>query len=155
MPAPKGNKYAIGNPGREKIFNSPEELETYINEYFDKIDKDPILTKDWVGKNAEEVSREMQRPYTIEGLCLHLGIDRRTLLNYQKRLGYEDYFHIITHAKRKITEQLITYSLAGGYNAGLAKFLLTNNTEYKDKSEISATIEAKQTYVIGGKEFKF
>ena len=155
MPAPKGNKFALGNSGREKIFKSPEELERYINDYFVSIDSNPIITKDWVGKDAIMVEREMQRPYTVEGLCLHLDINRQTLLNYQKEAGYEEYFDIITRAKRRITEQMVTFSLAGGYNAGLAKFLLTNNTEYKDKSEISATIEAKQTYVIGGKEFKF
>lgn len=137
MPAPLGNSFAIGNSGREKTFNTPEELEKYINEYFDKIDSNPILTKDWVGRDADEVYREMQRPYTVEGLCLHLNIDRKTLLNYQKADGYEEFFHIITRAKRRITEQMVTFSLAGGYNAGLAKFLLTNNTEYKDKSEVA------------------
>lgn len=134
MAAPEGNKYAIGNSGKPKLFNSPEELELYINEYFIQCDADHLEEQQWVGKDGDEVQKKTQRPYTIEGLCLHLDIDRRTLLNYEKKEGYEEYFHVISRAKRRITDQYITFGLAGTYNVALIKFLLSNNTEYKDRT---------------------
>lgn len=42
MAAPKGNKFALGNSGKPKEFDSPEQLEEFINDYFDKIDNNPI-----------------------------------------------------------------------------------------------------------------
>lgn len=142
MAAPKGNKFAIGNEGTEKYFDSAEELQDFIDEYFEYCDGNPLLEQNWVGKEGVEVLKRTQRPYTIEGLCLHLHITRQTLLNYQKREGYEEYFDTITRAKRKITEQYVTFGLAGGYNTALVKFLLSNNTEYKDKAEteLSGTV---------------
>lgn len=135
-PAPLGNKFAIGNSGRSKEFESPEELEIFIEEYFNCCDNNPLIKIEFNGKDAERCEVPTQRPYTIEGLCLHLDIDRRTLLNYSKKKGYEEFFHVIQRAKRKITDQYVSFGLAGGYNANLVRFLLSNNTEYKDKVEV-------------------
>ncbi len=135
MPAPKGNNFGSGNKGLHKNFINIDDFQNKVNEYFDKCDNNPIIDQHWVGKDAIEVEKKTQCPYTVEGLCLHLGnIDRRTLLNYQKAEGYEEYFHIVQEAKRRITENNIKYGLSGHYNANLVKFLLTNNTEYKDKT---------------------
>lgn len=133
MAAPQGNKFALGNSGQPKKFDSPEQLQTYIDKYFTWCDNNPIREQNWVGKEGSEVYKDKQRPYTIEGLCLHLDIDRATLLNYQKKEGYEEFFNIITRAKRKITENNILYGLTGEYNARLVQFLLSNNTEYKQQ----------------------
>ena len=135
MPAPKGNQFAIGNSGKPKKFNSPKELQEKIDNYFEDCDNDPLLEQQWVGKEGNEVLKKTQRPYTIEGLCNILNCSRQTLLNYEKQPGYEEYFDVLIRAKRKITEQYVTFALAGSYNAGLAKFLLTNNSEYKEKTE--------------------
>jgi hypothetical protein len=142
-PAPKGNKFALGNSGRAKKFESPEQLKLFIDQYFDWCDANPIIRIEWNGKDPVSCDVPTQRPYTVEGLCLHLDIDRATLLNYQKEKGYEEFFNIITHYKRRITENNITYGMTGAYNANLVKFLLSNNTEYKDKTEqvVNTTID--------------
>lgn len=139
MAAPKGNKFAIGNSGKPKMFNSPEELEKEIEDYFKWCDDNPIREQNWVGKEGSEVYKTKQRPYLIEGLCLRLNCERQTLLNYEKKPGYEEYFDILTRAKRKITQNNLTYGLTGEYNPRLVQFLLTNNAEYKDKSETDIT----------------
>lgn len=135
MPAPVGNKYALGNSGRAKLYETPEQLEKDIEEYFEWCDKNPLIKIEFIGKEPTECHIPTPRPYTIEGLALHLDIDRKTLLNYTKKKGYEEFFHIVTRAKRKITQNNIEYGLVGAYNANLVKFLLANNTEYKDKTE--------------------
>lgn len=153
MAAPVGNKYAIGNSGRAKKFSSPEEFQQFVDEYFQWCDQNPITEQNWVGKNGDQVFKTKQRPYTIEGLCLHLDIDRQTLLNYQNRKGYEDFFDIITRAKRKITQNNITYALTGEYNARLVQFLLSNNTEYKNQEthEVNLGEDTIKAIIVNGR----
>ncbi|HEY5588404.1 MAG TPA: terminase small subunit [Candidatus Paceibacterota bacterium] len=139
MAAPKNNKFAIGNSGREKMFTDLLHLASEIASYFDWCDENPLIEQQWVGKEGIEVHKKTQRPYTIEGLCNVLNCSRQTLLNYQRQEGYEEFFDIIICAKRKITDQYVTFSLGGAYNANLAKFLLTNNSEYKEKTEVENT----------------
>ena len=66
MPAPKGNTYALGNNGgRPPIYETPQELEEKINEYFDSL-----------GENDKP---------TITGLCLYCGFAcRDSFYDYQK-----------------------------------------------------------------------
>jgi hypothetical protein len=135
MPAPKGNQFALGNSGRSMQYNSACELENHINEYFNWCDDNPIIEQQWVGKEGTEVLKKKQRPYTIEGLGLHLGVTRQTLLNYTKLEGYEEFFDILLRARQRIVNNNITYGMTGDYNANIVKFSLVNNSEYKEKSE--------------------
>lgn len=141
MPAPIGNKFAIGNPGREKDFDSPGELSIYVDGYFDNCDANPIRV--WhtqLDKNTGlPVSMETQQPYTVEGLARHLGMTKQTLLNYQKKEGYEEFFDIIRCAKDRITEQRVKLGTLGVFKEGFTKFLLINNSDYVDKVEQKVT----------------
>ena len=65
-----------------KTFETPEEMQKAINAYF-----------------IECQDREV--PYTVEGLCLAIGIDRDTLLNYERTIGYEKFFGTVKEAKLK------------------------------------------------------
>lgn len=139
MAAPKGNKFALGHGG-SKTWTTAEELKKDLDGYFEACDNDPIFINEVAGKDPVIMKVPTQRPYTIEGLATHLGVTRQTLLNYQKAEGYEVFFDVLTQAKQKITNQYITMGLVGGYKEGLIKFLLSNNTEYKDRQEIDHTI---------------
>lgn len=115
MAAPIGNKYAQGNSGRWKKFDSPESMEKIIEAYFEECDKNMI-------------------PYTIAGLCDTLGVTNQTLLNYGNKDGYEEFFDIIKKAKTKIwrshEEGLIACNAPVGYI-----FLLKNHFGLADKVE--------------------
>ena len=50
-----------------KNIESPEKLKDYFLKYQEETKKNPILVKDWVGKDADEVYREKERPLTIDG----------------------------------------------------------------------------------------
>ena len=102
----------IGNDNALK-YKTEKELEKAINEYFDKCDK-------------------KEKPYTMTGLALSLGIDRTTLINYGKR----DLFStLIKNAKAKVEEQLEESLYRLGNNSGVI-FNLKNNYGWRDTVEV-------------------
>lgn len=133
MAAPKGNKFAIGNSGKPKKWPTPELLQEAIDKYFKDTDDNPFIIDEYVGKEAIQVERKISRPYTVEGLCGVLGCDRMTLLNYKKEKGYEEYFGIINVCRRRVLQSQIEAGLAGVANSTVTKFVISNNSEYKDK----------------------
>ena len=102
----------------EKRFKTVEELQSLIDAYF--VDCD-----------------ESKKPYTIEGLCVKLEIDRKTLLNYEKAKGYEQYFHTIKKAKDKVLQILTERALVGDNVPSISIFLLKNNYGYVDRQEVT------------------
>lgn len=108
----------IGGPmGRPRKFQSVEAMSSLIDEYFTECDK-------------------QKRPYMVTSLCIHLDIDRDTLLEYEK---LKDFSGTIKKAKQRIKayaeEQLFR---SGGQVAGVI-FNLKNNWGYSDKSEVEVS----------------
>ena len=135
MPAVEGNKYAIGNSGKHKAFETVEEMETAIQAYFTQCDDNMAEVYDKTTGTVRTVKKPI--PYTVEGLCLALGcLERQTLLNYQKEKGYEEYFDTIKNAKMKIQHNKLIGGLNGTYNCAVAIFDMKNNCGYKDKQEV-------------------
>lgn len=135
MPAPKGNKFALGNKGRSKKFKSSKELQEKIDEYFHK--QDTFYIEEVVGGDIRQILKP--KPYTIEGLCILLDCDRQTLLNYEKQKGYEEFFDVLRKAKRKVFNNWTEGGINGTHNSNFTKFIMTNNTEYSDKKETDIT----------------
>lgn len=111
--APKKIYHYTKKTGRPMKYSSPEELEKVVDLYFDECD-------------------EQDRPYTVTGLALSLGMTREQLLHYQERLEFQD---TIKRAKQKVAafaeEQLYRKS---GQVAGII-FSLKNNFGWKDSFE--------------------
>src|SRR5687768_3058617 len=125
------------NSGNEKLFKTPAILQQLVTEYFDKTDTElmPVYHKQ-LTKEGALVKLPTRRPYTVEGLCLHLGTSRVTLLEYQKLPEYAD---IITMAKQRITKDQIERALIGENNAQFTKFNLINNSDYVDEKRVDHT----------------
>jgi hypothetical protein len=122
MAAPKGNQFwkLAKNPiGTEKAIPSPEHLWEKAQEYFQWCDDNPLHAKDWVGKDAKEVYKELMRPYTIGGLATYLGISERGLWNYGNREEYKEYFPIHAHISQIIRTQKFEGAAVGLFNAGI------------------------------------
>lgn len=129
MPAEKLTKHPGGRPLK---FQSPQELEKRIAEYFDHCDS-RILTKYDKFGNALEVNAP--RPYTLTGLAVFLDCDRKTLLNYRNK---DEFFPAILRARRRC-ENYAEEQLFEGNDRG-AKFSLINNYDnWHDKQEIQQT----------------
>ena len=95
---------------RPPIFETPEEFATVANEYFDK-------------REAED------KPFTVNGLALALGMTRETLLRYGEKDGFSD----TVKAVRARLEDHWESRLAGGNAAGTIFWL--KNQGWSDKTE--------------------
>lgn len=103
--------------GRPRLFNTVEELENRINEYF-------------------EYCEINEKPMTMSGLAYYLDVDRQTLINYKNR---EEFFDAIKKAKQRVlmdTEERLQTSQQP--TAGII-FSLKNNYGWVDKQEIATT----------------
>jgi hypothetical protein len=83
-------------------------------------------------------SREV--PYTIEGLCYALDMDRVSLLRYQKDQKDPERRAIVKRAKLKIQQNLLERGLSGKNGAAVTIFSLKNNYGYVDKQETESTV---------------
>lgn len=124
MAAPKDNQYALGNNGgRPKLFESQEKLDKLITEYFESDDAhvEVISGDDLVKLPA----------YTMSGLAIYLGIDRKTLYNYSKD---DEFFPTIKKARARV-EQCLEKRLYGNNVTGVI-FSLKNNFDWADKQQL-------------------
>lgn len=137
MAAPKGNQFGIGNSGQSKKWETREELQKDIDKYFNKCDSRVIKVYD--KKKEEVVDMKSPIPYTIEGLCEVLDCERMTLLNYEKKSGYEEYFYTIKKAKLKIQRNKVERGLEGDSPTGFAIFDLVNNSDYENIQKVENT----------------
>ena len=132
--------------GRPKKYNTKEELEARIKEYFDSCYR-PVRvfikdTNKYINLTDENgnIIKEQYRPFTVTGLADALDMSRQSLLNYSKE---EEFFDTITRAKRKceLYAEERLYDKDG--NRG-AMFSLSNNfAEWKNKQDIDANVNTE------------
>lgn len=103
---------------RPPIFDTAEEFTAVAEAYFDK-------------REAED------KPFTVNGLALALGMTRETLLRYGEKEGFSD----AVKAVRARLEDHWESRLAGGNAAGTIFWL--KNQGWSDKTEqvVTATVE--------------
>ena len=114
--------------GRPRTFQDPEKFAVMVDDYFDWCD-----TQTETSVDARGNERVRRKPYTVSGLCLYLGTDRVTLLDYQEMDGFSS---TIKNAKMKIENNLEENIMAGKSNPIFGIFSLKNNFGWKDKSEV-------------------
>lgn len=115
-------RIAIIPTGRPKLYETPQELETLIAEYFIKQEAD-------------------KQPPTVTGLALKLWIDRKTLLDYSK----QDLFSpVIKEAKQKIMNYAESLLLQKDkFTLGQIFYLKNNYKEsYREKIEVEGNINS-------------
>lgn len=128
MSAPKGNKNAIGNNGgRPALFNSSDELQSKIDEYFDG------------GAHKKKYSTLagiVEIPiYTICGLAYYLGFSSRsTFYEYENKIEFSDN---IKKAKLRIE---MSYEETLQEKAPTGAIFALKNMGWSDKSEIDHNI---------------
>ena len=108
---------------KNKIWETPEELEKDIESYFEYCDKN--------GK-----------PYTIAGLAVFLKVDRHTIYNYGNR---EPYFHTIKKARDKVFAYWEEWAMTKG-NAGT--IFLMKNYGYTDRQEVAYSEQPIPTVIV-------
>lgn len=104
--------------GREKLFNTPQLLWEAAVDYFEATDKRKWIKKDWVGKDALEVERETETPYTLSGLCLYFDCSRHWW-NEFKNAGHAEFLEVITRIDNIIYTQKFEGAAVGAFNANI------------------------------------
>jgi len=134
---------AIGNQwwklrakhGRDKIFKTPDDLWQAATEYFEATDARKWVKKDWVGKDANEVERETETPYTITGLCLFLDVGVNYWHQFKKEAG-DNFSLIIARIDAIIHTQKMEGAMVGAFNANI----VARDLGLVDKSEQKGTM---------------
>jgi hypothetical protein len=153
MAAPKGNKFweLRSKHGRDKLFATPELLWEAACEYFEWCRENPWIKKDWVGKDAEEVKRETERPFTLTGLCIYLDCSSSYFRSFKSTLQEKDkdFLTIITRIEEIIYTQKFEGAAVGAFNANI----IARDLGLSDKvnNEHSGEVSVKQ---ITGMEIK-
>ena len=137
MAAPKGNEYwrVRITAGRKHKYKTAEEFESKINEYFEHIETHNFEEELAFHNKGDIVKGSVakMRPFTIEGLCNFLDIDKDTFKSYEKR---DDVFlSIITRARQIIYNQKFEGAAAGFFNSSI----IARDLGLADKQETTHT----------------
>jgi hypothetical protein len=140
MAAPEGNQFwkLRSTHGRDLLFSSPEILWQACIEYFEATDKRKWVRKDWVGKDAIQVERETDTPYTLTGLYVFLDISPQTWKDYR---GREGFIEITTRVEQIMFTQKFEGAAVGAFNANI----IARELGLKDTSEINLNDNRKAT----------
>lgn len=119
-----------------------DDLPEQLLAFFD-IELDTIVQKEVVAKDQVTIINEIRpnRLPTVEGFCRDIKISKRTFHDWVAK--YPAFSHALGIAKQMQMNHLIQHALEGTYNAGFAKFLAQNISDYRDKIEQTVDGEIK------------
>ncbi len=143
MAAPVGNKFweLRSKHGTDKLFASPLMLWDAATEYFEWCENNPLISVEYVGKDATRVEVPKMRPFTLQGLCSYLGCNTQYFKTFRnaKRVDREDFDTIITRIEETIYNQKYTGAAAGFLKEGI----VIRDLGLSDKKEIEVPNKIK------------
>jgi len=122
---------------KEKYIETPEKMWDLFEKYKQEVKSNPTIVKDWVGKDAEPVYREKERPLTMVGFeCFVMNNTKITypdLTDYfeNKDERYSNYIPISSRIRAEITNDQINGGMTMIYSQNLTARLnnLSDNTK--------------------------
>lgn len=111
--------------GRDKIFGSPQILWDEAVKYFAHVDENPIIQIDYKGGFATKVEIPKQRPYTIIGLCVYLGVHSKYFNDFEESVRDKDdrvskeFSNVISRIKEICYSQKFDGASAGVFNQSI------------------------------------
>ncbi len=113
-PAPKGNKYAVGNSGLP-----------------------PVYTQEWLIEEAENFREWMKKEDSIffKSFCVERGYSPQRLTEFSEKCP--EFSEVYKLAKDWQEQKIITTALWNKTNSGMAKFVLANHHGYVEKTQVS------------------
>jgi hypothetical protein len=113
--------------GRPNKIHSPEHLWELFQAYKKHTKDNPFIVKDFVGKDAETVYREKERPLTIEGFenyCADQEIIGDLSHYFANTRGrYKRFLTICSRIRREVRADQIEGGMAGMYNPSITQRL--------------------------------
>jgi hypothetical protein len=114
-------------------YRAANDIEAKAEDYFQSCWVDKVTeTTDKDGKVTMSTVTYQNRPYTVTGLALHLGLTRKGLIDYQHKS--KEFCNTITRAKQKV-EMFYEESLVSAKSSHGVEFALKNNFGWVDKQE--------------------
>lgn len=158
MSATKGNQFwkLRAKHGRDKIFTTPEILWECATDYFQWVDDNPFYISEakvvssgkGEGSEVQIVEIPKKIPYTMQGLCIYLGVNTKyfndftdmlskneSLFNEKDNQLNKDFSEIITRIKEVIYNQKFSGASANIFNANI----IAKDLGLIDKKEITQT----------------
>lgn len=132
MPAPKGNKYALGNDGGRPTKLTPELLEK-AGTFLERVSGQRLVKTVFTKSGPQQV--EVEVPPTLVKLAIDLDVNRETLREWAKTS--QEFSAIFSRVKENYERVLIENGLTDNYNAGLARFLLSADHDKREKSDVT------------------
>ena len=132
--------------GQPKKIESPEQLLEYFEQYKEWANANPYKWHDFVGKDAQEVWKQRQRPTTWIGFEAWLSVNGiiSQLTHYEQNANdaYTEYLPTIRAIKRRISQDIVEGALAGVYNQNIAARIegLTDKREV----DLNAKVDFKE-----------
>lgn len=114
------------------IFETPEELQEACFRYFDWADENPIW-EDKVFGSGFRAKVAHARAMTIRGLCVFIGISKRTWDEYRNRDAFKDVCEV---AEDIMFEQKFAGAAAGVFNGNI----IARELGLSDKKEIEGEL---------------
>lgn len=117
----------MSSQGRPPKIKDPEHLYQLFKEYKKEVKSSPFLVKDWVGKDADEVYREKEKPLTFEGFECYVwdvGVSKGIDHIFANQGGrYKRFLSICSRIKKEIRQDQIAGGMAGLYNPSITQRL--------------------------------
>lgn len=131
---------------KNKYIETPEKLWEYFLAYKKEIKAKPFKVTDWVGGMAMQVTREKERPLTMEGFelfCFEQGFIK-SIDDYFSNTNnaYSDYSGICSRIKKAIRSDQIEGGMAGMYNPSITQRLngLTEKIQEDGTKEVTIKV---------------
>ena len=149
-----GNKFweLRSKHGRDKLFNEPQILLEAAQDYFKWCDDNPLYKNEMIkgGDMASEIIPvPIMRPYTLQGLTIYLGVNRKYLDDFESSIKdktddkSKDYSQVITYIREVIYNQKFEGASIGAFNANIISRDLGLIDKQDLKADLNANIDAK------------
>lgn len=150
MGATKGNQWwkLRNKHGRDRIIQDPEKLLESAYEYFEITSERKWTKKDWVGKDAFEVTRENETPFTKSGLLLYLDIDSWRTIESLKDVS-KDFLQVVTHIEKIIFTQKVEGASVGAFNASI----VSRELGLADAQEVLTKVQSIPLILADGRSY--
>jgi len=124
---------------RQKVFKSPEELESLFFEYKEHCEETPLSRNEMIksGQNAGKTFPvEMPHIMTMDGFALFVGYTKITLYNYGTMEDRSEFHDTYNKIKEYIDDHQIQHAVIGNYN----ERIIMAKQGLKDKKELGGKI---------------
>jgi hypothetical protein len=135
MAAAKGNQYwkMRSKHGRDRIITDPVALSESADEYFQMCIDNPILQKDFRGKDADTVYLEHPRVFQKDGLALFCHVSQWRTIEQLKEVS-DDFLQVVTRIENIIKTQKFENAAVGLFNSNI----IARDLGLRDNSDVTS-----------------